>query len=155
MHLMIIRTTRLLIMSQLIVKNIHLQQIQFRINPDFHIENENQAVEIKHSIAIKCEHKEKSLIVHVAIQTPPADQAGNYPFYFSLAVSGYFELKEDVEKPMLDQFININCPAIIFPYLRETLADITRRSGFPPMHLQPVNFVKLHKEKADGCNHNK
>lgn len=140
-------------MSQLLVKNIRLQQIQFRINPDFHIENENQAVEIKHNIAIKNEIKEKSLIVHIIIQTPPTDQAGNYPFYFLLVVTGFFELKDEIEKSEIDKIANINCAAIIFPYVRETLADITRRSGFPPLHLQPVNFIKLFKQKSDTCNH--
>ena len=139
-------------MSQLIVKNIHLQQIQFRVNPDFHVENENQAVEIKHNIAIKYELKEKLLVVHIIIQTPPIDQSENYPFNFLLVVTGFFELKDEIEKSELDKFANINCAAIIFPYLRETLADVTRRSGFPPLHLQPVNFIKLFKEKAERCN---
>lgn len=39
----------------------------------------------------------------------------------------------------------INCAAIVFPYLRETLADLTRRAGLAPLHLPPVNFVEFYK----------
>ena len=139
-------------MSQLIVKDIRLQQIQFQINPDFQVDNKDQPIEIKHNLNIKKEIRDKSVVVQVIIQTPPVDQSGNYPFYFLLIVTGYFELKGEVEETELDQLIFINCPAIIFPYLRETLADLTRRSGFPPLHLQPVNFIKLYREKSEICD---
>jgi preprotein translocase subunit SecB len=136
-------------MSQLFVKNIRLQQVQFRINPDFHIENDHQAVEIKHNISIKHELCEKSLAVHIVLQTPPIDRSENYPFAFLLDIAGLFELEEGVEPAEIDKIANINCAAIIFPYVREMLADITRRSGFPPLHIQPVNFIKLFKEKSE------
>jgi len=42
----------------------------------------------------------------------------------------------------------VNCAAIIFPYLREHLADLTRRSGLPPFHLPPINFVKVYKDQT-------
>jgi preprotein translocase subunit SecB len=40
----------------------------------------------------------------------------------------------------------INGAAILFPYLRETVADLTRRSGLAPLHLPPINFVELYKQ---------
>lgn len=40
----------------------------------------------------------------------------------------------------------INGAAIVFPYLRETVADLTRRSGLAPLHLPPVNFVELFRQ---------
>lgn len=36
--------------------------------------------------------------------------------------------------------LGIGCPNIIFPYARETVADVVQRAGFPPLHLAPVNF---------------
>lgn len=47
----------------------------------------------------------------------------------------------------LDKIARINCAAILFPYLRETVGDIVRRSGLPPFSLPPVNFVALYKTK--------
>jgi len=40
----------------------------------------------------------------------------------------------------------INCAAIVFPYLRETVADLTRRAGLAPLHLPPINFVDLYRQ---------
>lgn len=40
----------------------------------------------------------------------------------------------------------INCSAILFPYLRETVADLTRRAGLAPLHLPPINFIEFYKQ---------
>ncbi len=40
----------------------------------------------------------------------------------------------------LSMALGIGCPNIIFPYARETVADVIQRAGFPPLHLAPVNF---------------
>ena len=41
----------------------------------------------------------------------------------------------------------INCPNVLFPYLRETLADAIGRAGFPPVHLAPINFEALYQQQ--------
>jgi preprotein translocase subunit SecB len=41
----------------------------------------------------------------------------------------------------------INCAAMIFPFLREAIADVTRRAGMSPLLLPPVNFLELFKNK--------
>ncbi|MBW1706391.1 MAG: protein-export chaperone SecB, partial [Deltaproteobacteria bacterium] len=47
----------------------------------------------------------------------------------------------------VEPIAKINCPAILFPFLRECVADITRRAGFNPLILPPINFVELAKQK--------
>jgi preprotein translocase subunit SecB len=47
----------------------------------------------------------------------------------------------------LENFININAPAIIFPFVREEIAAITSKAGIGTVLLQPVNFVELSKKK--------
>jgi preprotein translocase subunit SecB len=41
----------------------------------------------------------------------------------------------------------IHCPAVLFPYARETVADATMRAGFPPVHLAPINFEALYQQQ--------
>ena len=41
----------------------------------------------------------------------------------------------------------INCPTVLFPYVRETLADAVTRAGFPPVHLAPINFEALYQQQ--------
>lgn len=38
------------------------------------------------------------------------------------------------------------CPGQIFPFARETIADLVQRGGFPQLLLQPVNFEALYLE---------
>lgn len=69
--------------------------------------------------------------------------SGNIPFYFTVEGFGMFTFDGEPDEQTLKNVSSINAPAIIFPYIRETIADLTRRAGFPPLHLQPINFVKL------------
>jgi preprotein translocase subunit SecB len=49
----------------------------------------------------------------------------------------------------LQPVIAINCPNVLFPYLRETLADMVGRAGFPPVHLAPINFEALYQQQLE------
>jgi len=46
----------------------------------------------------------------------------------------------------LSKTAEITCAAILFPFVREVIADLTRRAGFPPLILDPVNFVELYNQ---------
>jgi preprotein translocase subunit SecB len=48
----------------------------------------------------------------------------------------------------------VDCPTILFPFLRRVLADVTRDGGFPPLMLDPIDFGKLYTQnlaKAQGA----
>jgi preprotein translocase subunit SecB len=36
---------------------------------------------------------------------------------------------------------------LLFPYARETIANLSLKAGFPPLELQPINFEALHNEQ--------
>lgn len=58
---------------------------------------------------------------------------------------GIFSIKHFTEeqlKPMLGSY----CPSIIYPYVRETIADLVSRGGFPQLNLAPVNFDALYMQ---------
>lgn len=38
------------------------------------------------------------------------------------------------------------CPGLIFPFARETIAEMVQRGGFPQLLLQPINFEALYME---------
>ena len=55
----------------------------------------------------------------------------------------------------LEPFLLVNCPSILFPFLRRLLADITREGGFPPLLLDPIDFAGLYirrqQEQAEAA----
>lgn len=50
----------------------------------------------------------------------------------------------NIPEEKIEQVLFIDCAAIIFPFARRILADITRDGGFQPMMLEPIDFVALY-----------
>ena len=38
------------------------------------------------------------------------------------------------------------CPSVLFAYVRETIASVIQKGGFPEFILQPINFDALYAE---------
>jgi preprotein translocase subunit SecB len=59
-----------------------------------------------------------------------------------LAYAGMFQV-ENLPEPALEPFLLIDCPTLLFPFVRRLVADLTREGGFPPLMLDPINFASL------------
>lgn len=129
------------------LKGIFIPTILFRLNPSFKWEKDK--VEINTSVEVDYSHKGKEFTVQVRVEMPDGENA---PFSFAVEGVGSFALQEEPPENVLESIARINCAAIIFPYIREAIADLTRRAGVPPLHLQPVNFVALKEEKSAEKN---
>lgn len=69
-----------------------------------------------------------------------------------LIYAGLFKI-ENAPQQTLEPFLLINCPALLFPFLRRLAADLTREGGFPPLLLDPIDFAGLYvrrKQQAAG-----
>ena len=56
---------------------------------------------------------------------------------------GLFRL-ENIPEQALEPFLLVNCPSILFPFVRRIAADLTREGGFPPLLLDPFDFASLY-----------
>ena len=75
-----------------------------------------------------------------------AKVAGEAAFITELEYSGVFTVAnapEEVLRPVL----LIECPRILFPFARRIIADVTRDGGFPPLYLNPIDFVSLYRSQ--------
>ena len=63
-------------------------------------------------------------------------------FIAELAYCGIFTL-QGVPENTVEPVLLVECPRLLFPYARNILADVTRDGGFPPVLLQPIDFVAL------------
>jgi preprotein translocase subunit SecB len=59
-----------------------------------------------------------------------------------LAYAGLFQV-ENLPEGALEPFLLIECPTLLFPFVRRLIADLTREGGFPPLLLDPINFANL------------
>ena len=60
-----------------------------------------------------------------------------------LLYGGLFRLR-GVPENMLQPVLFVDCPTILFPFVRRVLADVIRDGGFPPLLLDPIDFARLY-----------
>jgi preprotein translocase subunit SecB len=67
---------------------------------------------------------------------------GRAVFIAELQYAGVFTLN-GVPPEAVEPLLLIECPRLLFPFARNVLSDVTREGGFPPVLLQPIDFVGL------------
>lgn len=66
-------------------------------------------------------------------------------FLVELAYGGMFQLI-DVPEDMIEPVLLVDCPFVLFPFARRVIADATRDGGFPPLMLEPIDFLALYQQ---------
>ncbi|MFV0336354.1 MAG: protein-export chaperone SecB [Tropicimonas sp.] len=67
-------------------------------------------------------------------------------FLLELEYGGIF-LIENIPAEQLHPFLLIECPRMLFPFVRRIVSDVTRDGGFPPLNLDNVDFVALYRQE--------
>ena len=65
-------------------------------------------------------------------------------FILELDYSGVFHI-ENVPEEQLHPYLLIECPRMIFPFVRRIVSDVTRDGGFPPLNLETIDFLALYR----------
>jgi len=58
---------------------------------------------------------------------------------------GLFRIK-NIPENMLQPVLFVDCPTLLFPFLRRAIADVVRDGGFPPLMLDPIDFGRLYAQ---------
>ena len=79
--------------------------------------------------------------------TEPSDDKENSKlFILEIEYGGIFEVT-GVPEDQIHPYLMIECPRILFPYLRRIVGDVTRDGGFPPLNLEQINFLALYQNE--------
>lgn len=68
-------------------------------------------------------------------------------FLLEIEYVGLFHI-ENVPEDQMHPFLLIECPRMIFPFLRRIVHDVTRDGGFPPLNLENIDFVSLYRQQV-------
>jgi len=68
-------------------------------------------------------------------------------FAFELNYAGVFHL-QGIPAESVAPLLMIECPRILFPFAREIIASAVISGGFPPLLLDPIDFVSLYQQRA-------
>ncbi len=124
------------------IKEIRILKVDFYFNKDFKERTDTFTYNPDIALRHKFVKEANELVVFVGLR----QKFGDVPYYFEIEGAGLFKFDETPDPKILETFSTINCPAIVFPYIREAIADITRRAGFPALHINPINFIELSKK---------
>ena len=73
-----------------------------------------------------------------------ADQAPL--FLLELDYGAIFHI-EGVPEEQLHPFLLIECPRMVFPFIRRIISDVTRDGGFPPLNIDTVDYLGLYRQE--------
>ncbi len=67
-------------------------------------------------------------------------------FLIEAQQAGIFHVS-NIPAAELESVLGVVCPNILYPYLREVITDVSIRSGFAPVLLNPINFEALFQQQ--------
>ncbi|WP_439111668.1 protein-export chaperone SecB [Lentibacter sp.] len=121
-------------------ENILAQKgVQGEVTPDVNVQvnldAKKRAAENQYEVAIK-------LIVTSVNKENTAEKL----FLMEIDYVGIFNI-EGVPDEQLHPFLLIECPRLLFPFLRRIVSDVTRDGGFPPLNLENIDFMALYRQE--------
>jgi preprotein translocase subunit SecB len=67
-------------------------------------------------------------------------------FILELDYAGLFVI-QNVPAEQLHPLLMIECPRLIFPYVRRIVGDVTRDGGYPALNLEQIDFLTLYRSE--------
>ena len=92
------------------------------------------------SSANSLDQNEHEVVLTVTVDAKDGDKT---LFLVELQQAGIFEIV-GYDGEEFDAVVGSFCPNILFPYARETIANVIQKGGFPEFLLQPINFDALY-----------
>lgn len=91
---------------------------------------------------------EVSLVIRGEAKTPEMTV-----FIIELTYAGVLTISE-VPKDAIRPILLIEGARLLFPFARNIVADVSRDGGFPPLFINPIDFVQLYRDQhmeAEGA----
>jgi preprotein translocase subunit SecB len=75
-----------------------------------------------------------------------AGEGANTLFKFELLYGAVIRLS-GIPEDNVHAMVMIEGPRLLFPFARQIIADATRNGGFPPLMIDPIDFVALYRSR--------
>jgi preprotein translocase subunit SecB len=117
-------------------------------NPIENLVNQEEGSSSTVNIEVSGQHlTEHSFEVSLKIKASVA-RAQKPVYLIELDYAGVFTFSgfpDDVTRLILF----VECPRLLFPFVRALIARVTQESGFPPLFLKPVDFAELLRQRLE------
>jgi preprotein translocase subunit SecB len=78
--------------------------------------------------------------------TVNADSEDKKVFLLEVDYAGVFQI-ENVPEEQLHPFLMIECPRMLFPFVRQIVRNTTADGGYPPLNVDPIDFMALYRNE--------
>ncbi|MFK7754930.1 MAG: protein-export chaperone SecB [Sedimentitalea sp.] len=85
------------------------------------------------------------VVIKLTIESK-AKESGDALFMLEIEYAGVFNI-QGVPEDQLHPFLLIECPRMLFPFLRRIVSDVTRDGGYPPLNLENIDFVQIYRNE--------
>ena len=133
-------------LPQAAIQRIYVKDISFEAP------NLPELFSVEYKPQIKMEMNSKSRIVAddnyevILTISVKAEIEDKTVFLAEVQQAGIFMLK-NLSEEQLQHSLSVMAPETLYPYVRETIASMIGRTGFPAVQLAPVNFQALFVQK--------
>lgn len=83
------------------------------------------------------------VVMHIEVKATASDEP---LFLLEMDYAGLFTI-ENVPNEQLHPYLMIECPRMLFPYVRRIVSDVTRDGGFPPVNVDNIDFLQLYRNE--------
>jgi preprotein translocase subunit SecB len=109
----------------------------------------NTQPDIKVSFGIDAKRREDEgnyeVVVKMIANSQTTDADPQPLFLLELEYVGLFTI-QNIPENQISMALLIECPRLLFPFIRRTAHDMTRDGGFPALNIDHVDFVELYKK---------
>jgi preprotein translocase subunit SecB len=124
----------------IVIRNIVLEKLNYVKTP-----KAPDNTTYSYQIRIGNNLNEEDHTAQVMVELEMNEKDGNLKI--ECCMVGLFELPEDMPLSV-DDFLHVNAPAAIFPYMREIVSNLMARSGLKPAFIPMFNFKEMHEKKS-------
>lgn len=104
-------------------------------------------IQVQVNLDAKKRNTEKQFEVAIKLNiSAKTKDSGDMIFGLELDYAGVFFI-DNVPDEQMHPFLLIECPRMIFPFVRRIVSDVTRDGGFPPLNLDLIDFVALYRQE--------
>jgi preprotein translocase subunit SecB len=108
--------------------NVQRPQIEFTVDLQARRMQENGPFEVVLKMRVSAQQEEKTI------------------FLLEIAYGGLFVL-DKVPEEVMQPLLLIECPRLLFPYVRRIVSDLVSDGGLPPLMIEPIDFAALYRSK--------
>lgn len=128
--------------------NYDVNHLIFKKNNDYN-RSDNEKMNAKPSFTIEClgaDDDSQQYMIRLGCSVFDNPEKNNYPFACKVQVSGIFEILDIDNK---DALLRYNAVAILLPYVRTLISQITAMAEVPTLHIPILNVYELQDNARD------